>query len=987
MTTLVFLLAALAIFGTVYLVESRGDAAPHAPAGLWTWITRGNWPAKVGAGLVIVGFGALLRYALINIEIAPELKLGSGIAVSLLLGLLATLLPRRGVQRAVSLSLGGAAFGVAYMTAYAAFAYYHYLSNPMGLAALGVASAGAAAYALSRGAPSLGVLSMVGAFLAPAFAVSDPGPLVVYGYYTAASLLVLAMVAVRGWRPLMHLSLLFTIGGGAFLAWTAHYYVHANAAVMLPAVLVLATIHLAMSMVGPRADSARWLQRFDIVYAIVLPLSVALAALLLAPDRARLAAELLGAAAVWLVGAVALTMLRRPGAGVLWVITVLFAVLGIATRFQDMPWELVCLALAVVTLAFTSRRTQSPGTLHHVLAGLVVLLGSLHVLRSFTAPDALQAFLNRPFLERFAGGALLVVAGALCRRIRQPLDTLLLAMGILWATFAVGHELVRFDLATFALVLHFVLVLLAFSIWIPGRRLRWVDDAPVAFGILVLLTAGWAAQDPHAIAAHVASLLAPLAILGLAFAPNARKADDGDQREVLLLLVPTTAALWAIRIGAFHGIDSRYFPLFTALGFALVAVAVGARTRFTAERWFEQSIRSLGLVVVALLLVSTLFDISRSPWAVATECLALAMLFTEATIVGTLASPTVTIAAVLATLLVAQADLLRWLVPDGPLDIGAIRQLRWPALLSLAWASGGCALTLLGKRRGSRPLWIAGATLLVGAAVKLFLLDFGTLGQLGNILAVIAAGGAFLLVGWLAPLPPAGSSVPRQDAALVPGYNWPIAILAIAAVTWFIVADSTLRALASAVQPTQPGYSGDAAAAPAPVAEVVQSVAIAAAASLPEEARPPVSVEPAVTVNLPPSTEVVQPETVPDGASVPTNPQAAARVVAAQAPAVGIAPPAPSLSGDIDPVLLDACIQQTRNLLMVGRRVPAEDLVRIKVQAEVICRHKLADSTAAAPAAPARITPVFRCAGPDGGTVFSDTPCNNGAKQAPPQQR
>jgi len=47
-----------------------------------------------------------------------------------------------------------------------------------------------------------------------------------------------------------------------------------------------------------------------------------------------------------------------------------------------------------------------------------------------------------------------------------------------------------------------------------------------------------------------------------------------------------------------------------------------------------------------------------------------------------------------------------------------------------------------------------GAMLLVAAAVKLILLDFGSLGQLGNILAMIAAGGVFLLVAWLAPFPP-----------------------------------------------------------------------------------------------------------------------------------------------------------------------------------------------------------------------------------------
>ena len=87
----------------------------------------------------------------------------------------------------------------------------------------------------------------------------------------------------------------------------------------------------------------------------------------------------------------------------------------------------------------------------------------------------------------------------------------------------------------------------------------------------------------------------------------------------------------------------------------------------------------------------------------------------------------------------------------------------WRALVSLLWAAIGAALTIGARRAGSRVQWSAGATCLVGAAIKFVLVDFGSLGQLANILAVIAAGGVFLLVGWLAPMPPA-----RENATLSP---------------------------------------------------------------------------------------------------------------------------------------------------------------------------------------------------------------------------
>lgn len=980
MTTLVFLLSAAAIFGSILLVESRDAPLPaHVRTGLWAWITRGNWPAKVGGSLLVVGFGALLRYALLNVQIPPEFKLGTGIAASLLLGWLSLALPHRGVPRAVSLSLGGSAFGVVYMTAYAAFAYFHYLSNPTGLAALGLASAGASVYALSYRVPSLGVLSMIGAFLAPAFAISDPGPMVVYGYYAAASLLALMMLALRGWRPLMHLSLLFTIGGGAFLAWSAQYYVPAYASIMLPAILILAGIHLLMTVVDAPREQARWGQRMDVAYTVLLPLSVGFASTVVAPSRARLASQLIVAATLWAAAAAAHIKLKRIGAGALWVIGALFGLIGFAVRFPGIPWELAGLGLAVMTLAVAARRASSPTTLHHVLAGLVVLLGSLHVLAAFTAHDGLRPFLNEAFIEHLLGGVLMAAAGTICRRIRQPLDTLLLVMGILWGTFAVGHELVRFDLATLALVLHYVSIFLVLSIWIPGRRIRWVDNAPVIFGALVLLTAGWSAHDPHIVAAHVAALLAPLALLGLAYAPSSDLAEESDQRQVLLLFVPVAAALWAVRIGTVHGIGSRYFSMFVALSFTLVAIIVGARTRVASATWFGQSIRSFGLVCVAFVVASSALALSHSPWAMATEWLALVILVTESAIIRNLRSSLFTIAATVCVLLVVQADLLRWFLPGTQLTLSDLERLPWPALLSLIWAMGGCVLTLLARKRGSRSQWVAGATLLVGSALKLFLLDFSSLGQLANILAVIAAGATFLLVGWLAPMPPAADEEADSGNDAVPGYSWPVTILAMAAVFWFLVANAALRALnqttvaavrsSVATEPTRPIEVP-------PAAEAVQAVArvVAATESADSEWHNPGEIVEApaeVSVKLvapPPATPTTRVESLPPG------------VAPLVAESLSM-PRAPALPARSESEMLESCMRQALPQLLASRRLPGASTVPVRIQAELLCRRRMAAATASAPAEPPHVSPMFRCVSPEGSVSFSDRPCPGTAKQ------
>jgi hypothetical protein len=182
-----------AVAGAIMAAESRGgeyERPSRVAFGLLTWLTSGNWPAKIGAGLLVVGVGALLRFALKNLDIDPTLKLAGGIAISGLLAGAAVFAGNGPQRRAVSLALGGAAFGVAYLTAYSSFALFGYLDSETGTALLLLTAVGASIYAVTRSALSLAILSMFGAFLAPAFAVTDPGPTVVYGYYVVASLVI-----------------------------------------------------------------------------------------------------------------------------------------------------------------------------------------------------------------------------------------------------------------------------------------------------------------------------------------------------------------------------------------------------------------------------------------------------------------------------------------------------------------------------------------------------------------------------------------------------------------------------------------------------------------------------------------------------------------------------------------------------------------------------------------------------------------------------
>ena len=75
------------------------------------------------------------------------------------------------------------------------------------------------------------------------------------------------------------------------------------------------------------------------------------------------------------------------------------------------------------------------------------------------------------------------------------------------------------------------------------------------------------------------------------------------------------------------------------------------------------------------------------------------------------------------------------------------------AAVSITWAITGVSLMILGNRRASRMVWIAGAALLAIVVAKLFLIELADRGGLYRIVSFIGVGLAFLVVGYFAPVP------------------------------------------------------------------------------------------------------------------------------------------------------------------------------------------------------------------------------------------
>ncbi|MES2296904.1 MAG: DUF2339 domain-containing protein [Pseudomonadota bacterium] len=766
MSSMSFALLMLLLFGAIFSYESGQSGGPRIrPFGLFGWLASGNWPAKVGAGLLVIGIGALLRYVLLNVDVPPQLKLGGGVLLATLLGGAAAAIRARLELRAIHLALAGAAFGVAYLTAYSAYGFFGYINDVNALALLALVAVAAGLFAVASEAMSVAMLAMLGAYVAPKFAIGAPGPLAVYGYYLAASALTLAMVALRGWRALIHLSFLFTLAGALFFGWSGKFYQPEYYASMQPLLLALTAVHLAMPLFERNALPGGAPARVDIAYFLALPLVAAGLTLAIAPLIALQGALGLGALALlWAAAGALLSLQGRSGAARHWLMASLLGVAAVLCVAQDVPWTLLGLGLAVLALAIAPRMGWGAG-MQELACALALCMAGMHIVESILQPAPAHAFLNVVALYRAIASALLAAGGILATRRAMGIGKTFNALALTWALLAFAAELSRLQIDCVPQLLYALLLLLLFGLALCGRAGTFVQMSCIVLSLALVASGWWAAAD--AAPAWTGALLLATALVLLAPAWRQRAASMNGGADIdaalALALLPFALMPWAAGAGRALGQASPFFGACIVVGGALLA-ALAARAWLAGSPNWDGALRGLHYLLAAgALLVVTLFHIERGVWPVAFELLTLAYL-AGMTRFGRGASTMAGLALAVGAVLVLQAMLLRVLGPDRVMSAADIGHIHLPAIVSLMWALFGAAVAFWGAQTASRPVWSCGAVLLVAAAVKLVLFDFGSLGQLENILALIAAGLVFLAVAWRAPMPP--SQPPAPDGAV-----------------------------------------------------------------------------------------------------------------------------------------------------------------------------------------------------------------------------
>ena len=764
---------------------AKPDPVTLLVARIKAWFTEGNVPVKVGVIVLFLGVAALLKYATDAgwLRMPVEFRL-AGIALAAL-GALVFAWRKRASHRAFALSLQGGAIGVLVLTIFAAFRLYALLPAGLAFLLLVVVVAAAGVLAVLQDALALAVLAIVGGFLAPILVSTGSGNHVaLFGYYAVLNAMIFAIAWIRPWRALNLLGFAFTFGIGTL--WGVLKYEPALFGSTEPFLLLFFAFYLFIPVLYARrlAPDKRDLIDGTLVFGTPL-VAFALQACLLQPERMPMAYSALGAGAIYTV--LAWLELRRLGWRLLGESHALLALgfvtlavpLALSARLTGCTWALEGAALVWLGLRQQRRLPRWIGYALQGAAGLAFLDGFVD-----HADDA--PILNAQFL----GMLLIALAGLFSARLLSrrasgaPVAVAFLLWGWAWWWFAAGHDIARF--AEQHVRADWWLALIAFSGVLGAeafRRLAWREAAWPALAMFALA--------PPLIAFTTIGNDGPLEEWGAAawalwlLAALRALADLSASAHALLrvthfVFLWTIALLLAVEFG--HFADDHVEVGDVWIGLALLAPLAAlfwvVLVRAAFVRWpdaeqAESSRHALLCSLAAVLGLGWLVgvfvegDPTPLPYVPLLNPLELSQFgflllmlswYRHAAADGLAYLNAEVRARVLA---VAGVVLLTAITLRGAHFLGGVpwseelwRSPLAQAALSISWTVAGIAAMLLGKRRGSRAVWIGGSALMGVVILKLLLIDRQHLHDLAAIVGVLIVGVLLVGVGYFAPAPP-----------------------------------------------------------------------------------------------------------------------------------------------------------------------------------------------------------------------------------------
>jgi uncharacterized membrane protein len=783
-----------------------GDAAPEAvlarsahaieptlderiTATLKRWLFEGNLPVKIGAILIFLGVGYLLKLAADEGWFALPIEFRYLGVATAALGALAWGWMQRSAKPAFGLSLQGAALGVLLLAVFGAFRVHDLLPAGAAFALVVVLVAGGALLAVFQHSIALAVLAFTGGYLAPVLISTGSGDHVaLFSYYAVLNLAVLGIAWFRPWRALNLIGFVFTFAIGTLWGW--RYYRPELLASVLPFVAGFFLFYVAIPVLyALRGQGAkRGFVDGTLVFGTPL-LAFPLAAALLADDRMGLAYCVLAVAVLYV--ALAAWLIRRDGMRLLaqsfGVLAVGFATLAVplalSTRWTAAVWALQGAALVWLGLRQARWLPTFTGWLLQGLAALAWFWGIFD--GGWSAQPGEWPLLNGPALGvacmalgAFAVSWLHERAGGRRFSVWPPF-----LLGLFWWGIAGVREVdVHGDAwrddapwVVFAALSLALAALLRRAL--PWPRLGWPVVALLIGGTpLVLASLEASPQGPLLLpegGAWFAWLLAALfALHGIAREPLQRGLSWAHVGLLASFAALAGAQLWAM---GRQSLDDGWSQAAAVLPLLLLAWLAAWRPRAVgwplaghfetyAGRWL--AVAGLALAAWWILALGSAGDTAPLPFVPLLNPLELLQVLVLLFALGMLRAGTAR-TALRVLLPLAGFALLTTMTLRGvhhataaPWSPAILDSFVAQTALTVAWSVAGVAAWIAGSKRRSRPLWTAGAVLMGLVLGKLALVDRGYIGDLPGIVSFLAVGVLLVLVGWFAPSPPRRESEP-----------------------------------------------------------------------------------------------------------------------------------------------------------------------------------------------------------------------------------
>lgn len=744
-------------------------------------------------GIVVLFFGVafLLKYAAERSLLPIELRLfGSAVGAIALLAFGWRLRHRRALY---ALTLQGGGVGVLYLTVFSALRLYNLIPTTAAFAIMVALCVFSGALAVLQNARALAVLAAAGGFLAPVLVSTGGGNhVLLFSYYALLNVGILGVAWFRAWRELNVLGFLFTFVIGVL--WGVQRYRPELFASTEPFLILFFIFYVAVAVLFAlrQPPALRGYVDATIVFGVPVVAFALQAALVrnieygLAWSAAALGAFYIGlATALWRVHAATLRMLCESFLALGIVFATLALPLALDGRWTSAAWALE--GAAMLWVGVRQRRL-----LARLFGALLIVGAGMFFLNDAHRPSGALAILNSAYL----GSVMIALAALFAARLLERRDSglrteehalagVLFVWGVLW-WFGGGLREIDTRVATQGVRLDCIIGFAALSAaaaeWI-GARIDWTRLRGVALGLLpvgLLLALFTVVVKPHVFTLLGAGVWAFLFVTHVAVLQ--RRQDLSSPRYLDFL---HGGAVWLIALLGAHELAwvSRQVAegeIWSAIAWGLVPALAAVIVKgiklpasWQAHRAAYDTIGAIPVLVAAcvwLLLVNLTSrgDPAPLPYIPLLNPLDLVSLFIVMTLTqrvwqerAALSAemfPVVCGASGVLVFLWLNAALLRTLHYWGGVafDFGVMMDsVLVQASLSIFWASIALVVMLLAARRVSRTLWMTGAGLLAVVVVKLFLVDLDRTGTLARIVSFIVVGILLLLIGYLAPLPPA----------------------------------------------------------------------------------------------------------------------------------------------------------------------------------------------------------------------------------------